>query len=138
MASLTIETQNITQPEITETCNDTNMEHVKTEISALLYSFIYLFDGIDDGTDHSFENIKVGAGDIATGPYFELNSSVHHMITNMYNDMVNASLPVSILEFPAFFVLPNVNSLRKEHSNEEDDYYISEEYYNKNKNKIIK
>ena len=59
---------------------------------------------------HLFRNVymtKVGAGDLATGPYAPILSPAYHtLLTNMYNDMVNSSLPLSVLEFPKFTALP--------------------------------
>ena len=95
-------------------------------------SFTYLFDEQDlfEFTAHGIPNIydvvsklAIGAGDLATGPYktgltrgnyskpFDpFYVPTHTMITDMYNNMVNATLPVSILEFPSFFSLPPENT----------------------------
>ena len=63
----------------------------------MIVSYSFLFSA------HS----EVGAGDLATGPYAQpLSQETHTLITNMFNDMVNGSLPVSVLKFPAFFTQP--------------------------------
>ena len=69
-------------------------------MSALLLSYMYLF--IDEKSAH------VGAGDLATGPYVTGISYRPRgtLLTNMFNNMVNGTLPPSILEYPQFFILP--------------------------------
>ena len=63
----------------------------------------------------------MGAGDLAaakslrssfsrgeqTRPYSSYYLSAHTLVTNMFNAMVNGSLPVSVLEIPGFFVVPD-------------------------------
>ena len=70
-------------------------------MEAMLLSFMYLFIDRD--------NTNVGAGDLATGPYQTgltrgtfMYKSTHALVTKMYNELVNASLPLSVLEFPSF------------------------------------
>ena len=71
----------------------------------MLLSYMYIF--ID------WKSTEVGAGDLATGPYETgLTRGKYHipftqyyvdtqtLLTNMYNVMVNGSLPISIFEFP--------------------------------------
>ena len=104
---------NLTKSEINAVCNDKKNEHTKTKMEATLLSYMYLF--IDSESSKS-----VGAGDLATGPYQTGLSrsdwrdppnaeyiSIHTFFTTLYNNMVNGSLPVSILQIPAFFVLPD-------------------------------
>ena len=98
--------QNLSKSEIAAACRDANNENIKTKMEALLVSFHYLFKSFD---------VNVGAGDLATGPYRpHLTRDTHTLVTNMYNNMVNGSLPGSVLEFPLFFVLPNNFSWRRD------------------------
>ena len=106
--------KNLTNSEITRTCKDKKNEKTKTRMESLLLLYMFLF--IDE------DNSEVGAGDLATGPYstgisrgdrhdsdiYHLHHYIpsHTLLTNMYNKMVNGSLPVSVLEFPTFFMLP--------------------------------
>ena len=99
--------QNFNKSEINFACSDQKNKEMKTKMEALLLSYLFFcINSLDD----------VGAGDLASGPFETgLNRggdkeyppyylSTHTLLTNMYNDMANASLPVSVLEFPAFFV----------------------------------
>ena len=99
---------NVTKSDVTKACNNEKNTETKTTIEALLLSYMYIFIDI--------QNTYVGAGDLATGPYQtglsrgNRNSATpvdyvptHTLITNMYNVMVNGSLPPSVLQFPAFF-----------------------------------
>ena len=72
-----------------------------------LASYIYIsYDSYD---------VDVGAGDIATGPYNpQLTHDTHTMVTKMYNEMVNGSLPVSILEIQQLFVASHINLALKD------------------------
>ena len=98
--------QNLSQSEIAAACRDANKQNIKTKMEALLVSFHYLFKSF---------YVDVGAGDLATGPYRpHLTRDTHTLVTNMYNNMVNGSLPGSVLEFPLFFVLPNKFSWRRD------------------------
>ena len=104
---------NLTSIEILNTCNEDI--DVKIKMGALLLSHMYLF--IENRTT----NPKVGAGDLAaakslrssfsrgeqTRPYSSYYLSAHTLVTNMFNAMVNGSLPVSVLEIPGFFVVPD-------------------------------
>ena len=105
-----IEQQNLTKSEISANCKELQDSYIKEKFEALLLFYMYLF--IDKA------NSYVNAGDLATGPYpteltrgdFSNPASTyyvptHNLVTNMYNDMVNGSLPLSVLEFPDFFVL---------------------------------
>ena len=65
----------------------------------MLISFIYYNTHFKAG---------VGAGDLATGPYApHLTRATHTLLTNMYNDMVNGTLPVSVAQIPELFILPD-------------------------------
>ena len=115
---------NVTKSEILKVCNDLKNQDIKTEMEAMLLSYMYLY--IDTGA------ISLGAGDLATGPFASgLNRgkpgsdfnhyylATHTLLTQMYNEMVNGSLPLSVFEFPTFFTLPdNAYFEYKEETNE--------------------
>ena len=116
-----IRKQNLTKADISKACNDEKNLHYKTKIESLLVSYMYLF--IDE------KNTVIGAGDLAvaaqnlpTGlsrgdfktPYSAKYVPTHTLLTNMYNEMFNGSLPVSVLTFPSFFVLPDKIFMEKE------------------------
>ena len=99
---------NLSKSEITEACKNTENKQVETEMQAFILSYLFLF--LDKYTD-------VGAGDLATGPFPTAFSRgkpnkpvrpgyipIHNLLTSIYNDMVNGSLPSSIFEIPSFFV----------------------------------
>ena len=103
---------NLSESEIKSLCKDPQKIKIKSKMETMLLSYLFLF--IDK------KITEVGAGDLATSSlitglsrgqfntkfnYFYLSS--HKLITNIYNNLTNASLPLSILEFPSFFVLPN-------------------------------
>ena len=79
-------------------------------MKALLLSFIYVFD------NYEILDNDIGAGDLASGPFktglthsvrgFNYSNyyAAHALVTQMYNEMVNGSLPVSVLKFPSFFM----------------------------------
>ena len=93
--------KNITKSEISEACSDQKNRYLMTKMQAMLVSFMYLSQ-----KTHILED--VGAGDLATGPYAPpITLATHTLLTNMYNDMINASLPVSVLNIPSLFVLPD-------------------------------
>ena len=105
-----VQKQNITAAEIKKACNDLKNQETKTKMEVLLLSYFFLF--IDK------KNTNVGAGDLATGPYLTRLLShdgysqywyvpTHTVLTNMFNAMVNATLPVSVTQIPLFFVLPD-------------------------------
>ena len=97
--------QNLTQAEIMSACNDAKNEDIKIRMLAMLISPIYITRESYRGNANDNQE---GAGDVATGPYGpKLLYSTHVQLTNMYNDMLNSSLPVSVLEFPSFFVFPD-------------------------------
>ena len=79
--------------------------------------------------------IDPGAGDLATGPYqtglskaskdFLYTSyyvATNKLLTDLYNDMANGPLPLSVLDFPAFFVMPDKYDIRLEISLEKNIY----------------
>ena len=89
---------NILKSDIFALCDNEAYQETKIEMKALLLSYYYLFENADD----------VGAGDLAVGPYAPpLTRTAHTLLTNLYNDMTNGSLPVSVLQIPAFFSLPD-------------------------------
>ena len=93
--------KNITKSEISEACSDQKNKYIMTKMQAMLVSFIYISQ-----KTHILED--AGAGDLATGPYAPpITLATHTLLTNMYNDMINASLPVSVLKIPSLFVLPD-------------------------------
>ena len=117
--------QNLTRSDISESCNDEKNIDYKTEMEALLLSYIYIFQ---DG-----RNSGVGAGDLATSsletrlsrgkytkPPIPEYISTHTLLTNMYNAMVNGSLPLSVFDFPSFFVLPDKTFMLKEWKDEHE------------------
>ena len=92
---------------MTKACNSASPK-TKNMMAAILLSYVYLF--LD------YQATYVGAGDLAassmkTGLYRDSSQYVssHTLLTKMYNDMVNGSLPVSTIEIPAFFELPFQN-----------------------------
>ena len=95
----------MSQTEIDSACNDASQAEIKSEFEAMLLSYMFLF--IDK------KNTHVGAGDLATSSLpTGLSSSYNYyfstqtLLTNIYNEMLNSSLPLSVLEFPIFFTLP--------------------------------
>ena len=108
-----VENLNFTSLEILNTCNDDI--DVKIKMGAFFLSHMYLF--LDAKATYS----KVGAGDLAAAkslqssfsrgklsrPYSSYYLAAHTLVTNMFNAMVNGSLPVSVLEIPGFFVVPD-------------------------------
>ena len=94
----TVTQQNLTQKDIIESCNDQNNKETVTEMQAIIVSFVYF----------TFHKMQVHAGDLATGPYAPpLTRATHTLLTSIYNDMVGASLPVSVLQFPQLFTKPD-------------------------------
>ena len=136
----TLSKENLQKSEISNSCNETKNKNLKKRMRAMLYSFCYLFRKGSSSSYGSMDWMKrddsndVGAGDIASGPYYQTGLwrvsydipypphyiSAHTLVTNMYNDMMNASLPISILEFPAFFTQPE-NFRWKRHENESEN-----------------
>ena len=97
------EKENLTKSETEQACNDDNNQGIKMQIEARLQSVLYLFNTME-GDQHS----PTGAGDLATGPYApHLTRATHTLLTNMYNDMVNGTLPVSVAQIPELFILPD-------------------------------
>ena len=97
--------QNLTKRDIDTACKASENQRMKTEISATLLSYMFLFI--------NWKNTATGAGDLATSL---LNTGLNHgknasyyyepshtLISNIYNYIFNSSLPVSVLEFPQFF-----------------------------------
>ena len=75
-------------------------EDEKKEIEALLLSFLYVFMNPD--------NVKsLGPGDIVGEEYFHLSDSLQAEMTQMFNDLTNASFPSSVVGLPGWFILPN-------------------------------
>ena len=114
--------QNKTKSEISSECSDKKNKETKKKMEAMLLSYMYIF--LD--TKSSF----LGAGDLASGPYINgltkgynkkvsntYYVSINTLLTDIFNNMVNGSLPVSIFEFPSYFVLPDKHFVWK-NSNE--------------------
>ena len=107
----TFKKYNMTKKDVYAACKDKKNAEIKKKMEAMLLSYMFIF--IDR------MNNDVGAGDIVTeGPYFTglarkdqkhpfptYYVTTNILVTNMYNDMVNATLPLSVLEFPMFFVM---------------------------------
>ena len=133
----------------TENKNIELINDVKAMILSFIGLF-YIKDNVASAMN-DLSSIDIGAGDLATGPYKsslsrgqyfvdhcfeaicrEINYefippnhdyiSAHTLVTKMYNDMESASLPVSVLEFPAFFTLPDNNFFWNR-----NDAYVSRE-----------
>ena len=100
------EKQNLTKANIVAACKDkNNKEEELVMMESMMFSFVYLYS-----RTHSELDIEVGAGDLATGPYASpLSHATHTLLTNLYNEMVNATLPASILQYSEFFALPDNN-----------------------------
>lgn len=85
-------------------------KQLKIDMEALLLSYLYLYiDDSDIGTEF-------GAGDLATSnlatglaPYSAFYNSTHKLLAELYNAMVNGSLPGSTLNLPEFFIFPQEN-----------------------------
>ena len=104
---------NLTKAEISSICTDSKLRETKTKLEAMLFSFWFLF--IDE------KNTNLDAGDLATShlqtglshdsnknhefQYYYL--STHSLLTNIFNNMTNAMMPKSVLQFPLFFAKPD-------------------------------
>ena len=123
--------QNLTKADVSNACKDENNMEYKTKMEALLLSYMYLFIDV--------KNTVVGAGDLAlaakslpTGlsrgdyktPISAKYVPTHTLLTNMYNDMVNGSLPISVFDFPSFFVLPDNIFMVKEWKDEQQKWKV--------------
>ena len=83
-------------------CKEKQYEDEKKEIEALLLSFLYVFMNPD--------NVKsLGPGDIVGEEYFHLSDSLQAEVTQMFNDLTNASFDSSVFGLPGWFILPNKN-----------------------------
>lgn len=104
---------NLSKTEVTSTCNDPKKLQDKTKIESMLLSYMFLFiDKANTGLragDLATSTLNTGLsqGDERQGNYNSYYHSTHKLLTSMYNGITNASLPVSILEFPHFFVKPD-------------------------------
>ena len=112
-----LDSQGMNKSEISKLCHDEKYKSDKVKLNAMLLSYVYLF--INE------ENAEVGAGDLATSsmttglsrpdksnkptPFY---ISTHTRLTNMYNDIFKGSLPISVLQFPHFFALPDKNYMQ--------------------------
>ena len=113
-----VDNQNITKSDIFENCKYSAI--IQEKLKAMLLSFIYIFSDAKD----------VGAGDMATGPYSPtIPAKTHTELTHIFNDMVNGSLPVSILNIPQFFVLPDKNFAWKYGWGHKSIIYMDKEFY---------
>ena len=123
---------NISENEALEACNDPSNDDIKSQMEAVLTFYWYFHNKIAIVFPTSF-----GAGDLVLGPYdtgltrgnFKLPHNpyyvqTHTLMTNMYNDMVKGSLPVSVLEFPAFFTIPDENFVWKDNDQIDYDYFF--------------
>ena len=120
---------NLTKSEISTACKDSNNLKIKSEMEALLLSYMFLF------IDH--RNTELGAGDLATSSLVTglsgssgrrqayYYSSTHKTITDIYNHMTNATLPTSILNFPAFFMIPETVIIKEYVTKTQGNLYVS-------------
>ena len=84
---------------LTSSVNKSCKDEADTPIWAMLYAYNFLF---------ILPDVNVGAGDLVFGPYSPPSDQVPYKhLTNVYNEMINASLPVSILKSPLFFATPD-------------------------------
>ena len=103
--------QNLTKSEISSVCSDPTRKELKEKIQAMILSYLFMF---------LEKELEIGAGDIAASAsnfptglsnrhssYFE---SSNIMLTNMFNDLVNGSLPGSIFHMSNFFITPDKNA----------------------------
>ena len=108
----------MTKSDIIENCKYSAI--IQEKLKAMLLSFIYIFSDAKD----------VGAGDMATGPYSPtIPAKTHTELTRIFNDMVNGSLPVSILNIPQFFVLPDKNFAWKYGWGHKSIIYMDKDFY---------
>ena len=83
-------------------CKEKQYEDEKKEIEALLLSFLYVFMNPD--------NVKsLGPGDIVGEEYFHLSDSLQAEVTQMFNDLTNASFALSVFRLPGLLNLPVKN-----------------------------
>ena len=95
---------------------------MKEEMQARVLSYLYLF------MTHEYRDI--GAGDLATASVLTglsgnngkrgkpMYNSTHGLITKIYNDMTNSSLPGYILNLPKLYAITNEDWLRLFNSHE--------------------
>ena len=83
--------ENLTQSEISRLCEATETEQIRTEVAAIILSYLYTF------LDSTIT--KLGPGDLAAQEFFN-KDDLHERITKMFNLMTASSLPVSVLTFP--------------------------------------
>ena len=79
-------------------------------MEALLLSYLYLY------IDNSDIATEFGAGDLATSnlatglaPFSAFYNSTQKLLAELYNDMVNGTLPGKTLNLPKFFIFPREN-----------------------------
>ena len=89
---------NFTKKDMTAICDDPKQKDIKLSIEALLLSFLYLYINGD--------NVDVAAGNLVTYSSFSIGLGRNRQIelTNIFNNMTNGSLPVSVLQISRFFV----------------------------------
>ena len=97
-----VEETNLTKTEISLVCNEKTNQQLKTEMEARILSFLFLFMDV--------EKTDIGAGDIASSKFrTDLHpgeysyTKTHTLLTSIFNEMVNGSMPGSIFETPKFF-----------------------------------